>query len=335
MAAIEPLNRIDIQSAVDAYYENKREPQRSHLGLSLLGHHCDRWIWLSFRWAVIEQFPGRILRLFRRGQREEETIVPDLRNAGLVLHSTCLDNAGQGHVDFGCHVSGSMDGIIESGVPGAEKTRHVLECKTHSLKSFNDLKNKGVKESKRQHWWQMQGYMLGSKIDRALYVAICKDNDEMYTERVYLEPESATALIERGHRLALLERIPEPISADPTWWQCKFCAGHDICFGSKCTKEVNCRTCCNVTPMSDSTWRCSRFNNSILTPDDQQLACENHVLHPDLVPWRFRGGDKYGCAKYVINDKEVLNGAPTFRSSSSKTLLGLEPDTRVDVDIPF
>ena len=331
----ESLNVVDVQSRIDRYYEEHREQPRAHLGLSLLGHHCDRWIWLSFRWAVIEPFPGRILRLFRRGQREEETIVRDLRAAGIVIHSTCLDDDGQSRVDFGCHVSGSIDGIIESGVPGAEKTRHIAEFKTHSLKSFNEMRNKGVQEAKRQHWWQMQGYMYGKRIERALYVAVCKDNDEMYTERVPLQKDAAEALIERGHRLALAERIPEPISADPTWFKCKFCAGWDFCFGSKCTKEVNCRTCAHVTPCRNSSWRCARFHNSVLTPDDQILGCENHVLHPDLVPWQNKGCDKEGCAKYIINGKEVLNGPPRYWSSTSKALLGQEPDTRLDVDVPF
>ena len=158
MAALpEPLNQVDIQSRIDKWHEEHREPPRAHLGLSLLGHPCDRWIWLSFRWAVIERFSGRMLRLFRRGHLEEETIVRDLRAAGVVIHSTDAED-GQSRVDFGCHVSGSVDGIIESGVPGAEKTRHVAEFKTHSLKSFRELQSKGVKEAKRRHWWQMQGY---------------------------------------------------------------------------------------------------------------------------------------------------------------------------------
>jgi hypothetical protein len=46
------------------------------------------------------------------------------------------------------------------------------------------LEKKGVKVSKPMHWAQMQVYMLGTKIERALYVAVCKDDDRIYTERV-------------------------------------------------------------------------------------------------------------------------------------------------------
>lgn len=217
-----------IASLIDAAHERRREPPRGHLGCSTLGHPCDRYLWLNFRWAVIEPFPGRILRVFRRGQNEEETVVSDLRAAGLDVRNT---GKQQKRVDFGCHISGSLDGIIESGVPEAPEKKHILEIKTHSKKSFDDVAKNGVEKSKPMHWFQMMLYMHGTKIDRALYLAICKDNDEIYTERVRYVKEVAEKFIERGKRIALSDRMPEPLSADPTWYQCKFCAAHDIiCF---------------------------------------------------------------------------------------------------------
>ncbi|OUO92702.1 hypothetical protein B5F39_10535 [Cloacibacillus sp. An23] len=308
------------------------------MGLSLLGHPCDRWIWLNFRWAVTENFSGRMLRLFRRGHREEETIVRDLRAAGVVIRSTDADEDGQCRVDFGCHVSGSVDGIIESGVPGAEKTRHVAEFKTHSLKSFRELQSKGVYEAKRRHWWQMQGYMLGTKIDRALYIAVCKDNDEMYAERVYLDKPKAESLIRRGHGLALAERIPEPLSADPSWWQCKLCAAHDFCFTTHLSEEVNCRTCAHVTPTKEGTWICSHGTPYELTVDEQRAGCDCHTAHPDLVPWKFRGGTENGfCARYEIKGREYLNGSPYLTDCALTTheLLIIDKQGEKDEEVPF
>ena len=339
MAAIpEPLNQIDIQSRIDAHHVQHREPPRPHLGLSVLGHECDRWVWLSFRWAIIEQFPGRMLRLFRRGQREEETIVKDLRAIGIDIHSTCLDSDGQSRVDFGGHVSGSIDGIIESGVPGAEKTRHVAEFKTHSLKSFNELKSKGVSGAKRQHWRKMQGYMLGTKIDRALYVAVCKDNDEMYTERVYLDKARAEALIRRGHMLALSERLPEPLSTDPTWYQCRYCPGHDFCFGTHLSIEVNCRTCAHVTATKDGKFTCAAMQNYELSVEEQRVGCEAHVAHFDLVPWKWLGGNENGmCGKYEIKGVTYLNGNPYLNAGAITTheLLAIDQQGPKDERVPF
>lgn len=219
----EPNNSIS--ALIDKHHESKSESSRGHLGASLLGHPCDRYLWLSFRWAVIPKFPGRILRLFRRGHMEEATLVSDLRAIGIDLRHTGRD---QKRVDFGAHVSGSIDAIAESGVPESPNKRHVVEFKTHSVKSFADLEKHGVQKSKPQHYAQMQVYMAGTGIDRALYVAVCKDDDRLHTERIRYDEEAAKRLIDRGHRIALAERMPEPISADPSWYQCKFCAAYGI-----------------------------------------------------------------------------------------------------------
>ena len=194
---------------------------------------------------VREKFPGRIRRLVRRGRNEEEIVVADLKAIGLDIGET---GDGQRFLNLGKHVGGSVDGIIESGVPGAIKTRHILEIKTHNKRSFDDLEKKGVQASKPMHWAQMQIYMLGTKINRALYVAVCKDDDRLYTERVKYDAEAAKNLLERGRRIATTERIPVPISTDASWYQCKFCPAHSFCHKEKLTQEVNCRTCAHATP---------------------------------------------------------------------------------------
>ena len=177
-----PDAKNSIVNLIDAHHAAGQGAPRSHLGASLLGKKCDRAIWLSFRWAVIEQFDGRVLRLFRRGHNEEEMILQDLRAIGIKISDK------QAHVNFGYHVQGSADAIIESGVPEAPTKRHVAEFKTHNKRSFDDLLKKGsVAEAKPEHYVQMQVYMLGLGIDRGLYVAVCKDDDRMYVERVRLD----------------------------------------------------------------------------------------------------------------------------------------------------
>ena len=309
-----------VAAKIDEWHEKHQERPRPHMGASLLGHPCDRWLWLSFRWAVVEKFNGRMLRLFRRGQREEELIISDLRAVGMEVHST---GAEQSRVDFGAHVSGSIDGIIEKGVPEAPAKRHVLECKTHSLKSFKALCDKGVQESKPQHWCQMQLYMAGTGIDRALYYAVCKDDDSIYTERVRYDAEAAKALVERGRRLTLCERMPEPLSTDSTWYQCRYCSAHSFCFESKLTKEINCRTCALSTPTEDSKWLCARYGNEEIPVDAQRTGCDGHVLHPDLVPWKWLPSDDGLTALFEIDGEVVKNGLPGAIVHSSKELLGL------------
>lgn len=298
----EPLHTIT--NLIDEAYEARQEGPRPHLGASLLGHPCDRWLWLSFRWAVVEQFKGRTLRLFKRGQDEEQRIKDDLEMIGITVHGE------QDRVDFGNHVSGSCDGQIHRGVPSANKTPHVVEMKTHNKKSMDDLEKNGVKKSKPQHWCQMQVYMRGLNLTRALYYAVCKDDDRIYTERVDCDAKAARELVERGHRIVSSDTMPDPLSTDPSWYQCKWCPAYEFCFETKATKEINCRTCAFATAENDSTWTCERHNAKDIPVDFQRKGCECHVLHPDLVPWERRASGSPYEAVYVIDGVDVRNGEP-------------------------
>lgn len=307
-----PDAQYSVTSLIDKYHEENQEPPRPHMGCSLLGHSCDRFLWLSFRWAVVEKFPGRILRLFRRGQNEEATVVADLESIGCVITDT---GANQSRVDFGSHVSGSLDGVIQSGLPGGGSKAHVLEIKTHSQKSFDTLKKEGVRKAKFQHFIQMQVYMLGKGLERALYVAVNKNTDEIYTERVYLDADIAQKAIERGRRIALADRMPESMpGASPSWYECKYCPAFAMCWKEQPTKEVNCRTCAHSTACSDSTWQCVQWDAQIPV-DAQRQGCTKHVLHPDLVPWRLDdSASTADVAAYVIDGRIVRNGEG-FKSS--------------------
>lgn len=305
MTAIPPP-AVTITSLIDAYHEERKEKPRPHLGASLLGHHCDRWLWLSFRWAVVERFPGRVLRLFRRGHMEEETLISDLRSIGVDIRSS------QRRVSFGAHVSGSLDGIAERGVPGAEKTRHVVEFKTHSKKSFDSLERDGVKKSKPQHFTQMQVYMHGTEIQRALYVAICKDDDRLYTERVKYDKAIAEKAIARGRAITLADRMPPPISTDASWYQCKFCAAHSFCHERQPTQHVNCRTCAHFT-VRESDFLCERWGDAVPV-DFQHTGCDSHILHPDLVPWAMEGSEDGLSVTWIIDSKPVVNGESGYKS---------------------
>jgi hypothetical protein len=311
----EPTNTI--ANLIDQAHEKRKELPRGHLGASMLGDPCDRKLWLSFRWAVQEQFTGRILRLFRRGHNEESIIVSDLRAIGIDIRST---TGKQSRVDFGSHVSGSLDGIIEGGVPEAPKTRHVAEFKTHSKKSFDDVGKNGVQKSKPLHYVQMQVYMHGTRINRALYLAVCKDDDRIYTERVEYVPEVATKAIERAHRITLSDRMPEPLSTRADWFECKFCAAHEFCHKTQTTEHVNCRTCAHATPLSDSTWHCAKWDD-VIPVEAQHNGCESHVLHPDLVRWKRLDGPDQWTAIYEIEGQKVANGAPAEGVYGSAELL--------------
>lgn len=300
----EPSNSI--ARLIDEAHEQRQSRPRGHMGASMLGHHCDRWLWLNFRWAIQEAFPGRILRLFRRGHKEEDWVISDLRAIGVHVYDT------QRTVIFGCHVSGSLDGVVKN-VPIAPKSTAILEIKTHSKKSFDDLEKHGVEKAKFQHFVQMNVYMAGTNIDRALYYAVCKDDDRIYTEWLHHDKAVSDKYIARGKMLAMAERMPPPVSTDPTWYLCKFCAAHSFCHETKVSKFANCRTCSNVTPKDDGTFYCEVWKDAI--PEDHQYeGCDSHLIHPDLVPWSFEGSEDGSHVIWSINGVKVLNGPNGYKS---------------------
>jgi len=305
------MSKVELpQPTTDAIFraieERNTDLPRPHLGASLLGHHCSRWLWLSFRWAIREQHSGRVLRLFRRGQDEESRVVEDLRAAGMDVRDKGEDGR-QFRVEFGAHVSGSLDGVILSGVPEAPKKVHVMEIKTHSLKSFADMEKNGVEKSKPMHWAQMQVYMHGTDISRALYVAVCKDDDRIYTERVRYSPDDALGLVQRGHDVVFDPQLPPPVSTDPSWYQCKMCPAYPLCHESAPIREINCRTCAHSTANSQG-WICERWNDAEIPLDAQRAGCRSHVPHPQLVPWPVLRGVGEWSAAFDIGGQEVVIG---------------------------
>ena len=300
---------------------------RPYIGVSIIGHPCSRYLWLNFRWFSYDIQEGRMLRLFRRGQREEQTVVYDLQDTGLILDYV-LDY--QLELDFGCHVKGHPDGIVFSGVPEAPKAMHTLEIKTHNLRSFNELEAKGVLLAKPMHFAQMQCEMLGAdmklpgKIERALYVAVCKDDDRMYTERIHLDREYAGRLIKRGQDIAISDYIPLPLSQKPDWWQCQNCRFHDFCHGGKMLPETNCRTCIHFTAEKDGSCTCACYGGKAIPDEAQRNGCECHVFHKDMVPgWELiREKCTSDSACYRIPGLgDVLNGWEGYSSQDIRNAI--------------
>lgn len=291
------------------------ERPRPHIGASIAGHDCGRYIWLTFRWAFYYQIPkdGRIELLLKRGQREEEYVEHHLRVIGLNPQYMTFK---QLDIDFGCHVKCHPDGIIPGGIPEAPKAPHNLEIKTHNEASFRELVKHGVEEAKPQHYVQMQIEMYGEKyihkqypVERSLYYAVNKNTDELYTERIALDKELAEKYIGRCKNLALEDHIPSKLAERPDFFKCRFCDFHDFCHGGKMLAEVNCRTCAHSTAKKDGTFFCEIYKDTIPL-EVQYKACPAHVYHPDLVPWKLveRESTEHSACYDIPGMGKVLNG---------------------------
>lgn len=290
-----------VVEAIDRWHEEHREGPRPHLGCSIAGDECARKIWLQFRLATEPKHSGRVLRIFRRGRREEEIVYEDLRSIGCVITDT------QARVDFGAGVSGSMDGII-SGGPLPPGRMFLLEIKTHKRGGFAELRKSGVWDVKPGHFAQMQLYMLGRDLDCALYLSICKDTDEIYSEFVDLDRDFAERIRDRAISIALSDDAPPRLSEDPAFWICKMCNEKDACH--KVAENVNCRTCCHSTHTAEDKWNCARWLAEIPSFEAQLDGCEDHAMHPGCAPsWTLLEGVGDYSAVYRLPDgREVING---------------------------
>lgn len=128
-------------TAIYASYEARQgDGFRDHLGASIIGKSCARALWYDFRWVTPSRHSGRLLRLFETGQLEEDRMVRNLRATGATVLEVDPDTGRQFRVEaHGGHFGGSLDGVA-LGLLEAPKTWHVLEFKTHSAKSFADLR---------------------------------------------------------------------------------------------------------------------------------------------------------------------------------------------------
>ncbi|NBT33633.1 MAG: oxidoreductase, partial [Rhodobacteraceae bacterium] len=214
-----PESQHTTANAIVRWYESKPQEHRPHMGASIIGHACNRYIWNTWRWVLTPEFQGRILRLFDTGKREEARLLEELRGIGCEVWDTDPATGDQWRVSA-CngHFGGSLDGVAK-GLPEAPKTAAVLEFKTHNDKSFMDLCKVKVQGAKPQHYVQMQVYMGLMQLDRALYMAVNKNTDDVYCEWVHFDKATFDDAINRAQRLIDSPAPPEGISTDPTNWQ--------------------------------------------------------------------------------------------------------------------
>lgn len=265
--------------------------QRSHLGASQIGRPCPRELWFNFRWVKEKRLEARIIRLFNRGHLEEARIIAALK---LIpdIKVWQLDSEFRQFTmsDFGGHYGSAIDGVIK-GIPELPNEPIIAEYKTHGYKSFSKLKADGVRESKPEHFTQMNQYMGEFRLNYALYGAVNKNDDELYFEIVAFDPEEFKQYRERAEYIVFTPMAPEKINKSPSWYQCRFCDYNDVCH-KKAPIEKNCRTCANVKVEQDGSWGCGHrevvvkqesFKPAKLTKEQQMKGCRLYEINPTIL----------------------------------------------------
>lgn len=224
-----------------------------------------------------------MLRLFETGRQAEARLADDLRAAGMTVHLHDPDTGAQFQFDdIGGHFAGSMDGA-GVGVVEAPQTWHVIEYKTHGQKSFDELLKKGVAEAKPEHHAQMQTYMGWSGMTRALYVALNKNTDDIYLERIKFDKREFERLRQKAKSIILAEEPPDRMNESPAFYLCKWCAFNSICHECGEVAEVNCRTCKHSVAIETGEWGCD-LHGKILSIAEQERGCADHVHREGMIP---------------------------------------------------
>lgn len=262
--------KLKIERAIEGTYIE--QDHRSHLGASVIGKQCYRQIWYSWRWVKAQVITSRLQRLFNRGHWEELVVVKSLLDAGVKVTGITIDQsirdifktifnhdlpeASQEHATFAFgHGGGSKDGSLYK-VHDAPKTAHLLEVKTAHRKGFARMKNNGMKKAEPGHYTQTQIYMHLFKLKRALYIMVCKDNDERHYQRIKYDKKHALESIKKAEQIVQSETPPTKINQDPSFYLCRWCDYKQICH-SKVPVEKNCRTCRNADILDEGVWACS------------------------------------------------------------------------------
>lgn len=295
----------------DAYREHD-DAFRSHLGASVIGKECARALWYGWRWAAKKAFSGQMLRLFNRGHLEEGRLIALLLMIDCQVYQQDAEGKQMRIMHAEGHFGGSSDGVVMSLPDMPAGSPCLVEFKTHNKKSFDKLAGDnwakyhdhilglaepgsaleeftgdGVRETKFEHYVQMQIYMSKMGLPAALYVACAKDTDHIYMELVTLNSQVADEFLARGEKLVWSDRPPSKINISPGFYKCKFCDFRPVChLGAPV--ERNCRTCEYSLPVQGNSWVC-RKRESTIDKATQLAGCEQYKVMNDLATKKLSG----------------------------------------------
>ena len=292
MVALPKPHHAPTLEAIDAAMEAGQQARfRPYLGMSAIGGPCERRLWLEFRWAFAPSFEAATLRRFEDGHRSEDIMAERLRLVdGIELLSLDPSTGRQFEfTDFGGHFAGHMDGAIV-GLKEAPATWHVWEHKCTNEKKQASLakliRDKGEKAALEAwdatYYAQAVLYMHYSGMKRHYLTCSTPGTRDTISVRTEPNPKLAKQLIAKAERIIFADTIPDGVSENPSWYECKMCPMWDFCFGGRAATQVNLRTCIDSTPMPDGAWQ---HAGRVVTLDEQKQACPDHLMRPDLISY--------------------------------------------------
>ena len=244
---------------------------RSHLGASLIGRECKRYLWYVFRWCLHEKTTGRQQRLFNRGHREEARFIEWLEGIGFKVWFENRDESPNEKGEFPQyrisdvmgHFGGSLDGIAVLPERYGIAEPVLLEFKTNGTGAgFNKLADDGMPIAKPEHFAQTSTYGKKYNFRYCVYLNINKNDDSLHIEVVKLNHNLGEQMIMKAEQIIMSQTAPARLSDNPTFHKCGYCHMKEVCHKGAVV-EVNCRSCAFARPVENAEWFCEVHNGNI------------------------------------------------------------------------
>lgn len=244
---------------------------RSHLGASLIGRECKRYLWYVFRWCLHEKTTGRQQRLFNRGHREEARFIEWLEGIGFKVWFENRDEAPNEKGEYPQyrisdvmgHFGGSLDGIAILPERYGIAEPVLLEFKTNGTGAgFNKLAYDGMPIAKPEHFAQTSTYGKKYNFRYCVYLNINKNDDSLHIEVVKLNHNLGEQMIMKAEQIIMSQTAPARLSDNPTFHKCGYCHMKEVCHKGAVV-EVNCRSCAFARPVENAEWFCEVHNGNI------------------------------------------------------------------------
>ncbi len=198
----------------------RREEARGYLGMSSIGDPCERKLWYMFRGFTPVPLEGRALMIFELGKRIEDIVLEYLSGSGYRIEATQAV-----FEDFNGLFRGHCDGVIH----GITQRPHILEIKSANRKKFDMFKADGVQKTYPVYWAQVQCYMGYAGLERAIVVVYCKDNSDIYSERIHFNRHEFEELRRKAYRIIIADDAPGKAFTQESL-ECRYCDYRILCW---------------------------------------------------------------------------------------------------------